>query len=109
MMSAPASSTPANMTKTGTHFPPMDSQPAQAEASPAERSDLRRQLVPVISPGKIETGDRDRDAAAQDPSLSLSQTSIFHVHDPHPDHLPIPDDHLSSTGRIKDANADFFD
>jgi hypothetical protein len=30
------------------------------------------------------------------------------VHDPHPDRLPIPDDHLSSTGRIKDANADLF-
>jgi hypothetical protein len=31
------------------------------------------------------------------------------VHDPHPNRLPIPDDHLSSTGRIEDANADFFD
>jgi hypothetical protein len=87
----------------------MDRQPANAEASPSERSDLLRQQVPVISPGKIETGDGDRDAAAQDPSLSLSQNSIFHVHDPHPNRLPIPDDNLSSTGRIEEANADFFD
>ena len=31
------------------------------------------------------------------------------VHDPHPNRLPIPDDHLTPTGRIEDANSDIFD
>ena len=74
----------------------------------AER-DLLRQLVPVISPGRIENGDRDSDDSSQSDPLSLSLHSISHVRDPHPNRLPIPDDNLSSTGRIEDANADFFD
>ena len=69
----------------------MDRQPAQAEASPSERSDLLRQLVPVISP-----------AALEEPEAMLASATT--VHDPHPNRLPIPDDYS-----IEDANADFFD
>jgi hypothetical protein len=69
----------------------------------AER-DLLRQLVPVISPGRIENGDRDSDDSSQSDPLSLSLHSISPVHDPHPNRLPIPDDYS-----IEDANADFFD
>ena len=79
----------------------MDRQPAQAEASPAERSDLLRHLVPVISPAADGRGE-----SPYSPEAMIASTTS--VHDPHPDRLPIPDDHLSSTGRIKDANADLF-
>ena len=74
----------------------------------AER-DLLRQLVPVISPEKIENGDRDSDDSSQADPLSLSLHSISTVHDPHPDRPKLPDDHLSSTGCIEDDKADFFD
>jgi hypothetical protein len=69
----------------------------------AER-DLLRQLVPVISPGKLEPGNRDRDTTEQDPTLPLSLHSISTVHDPHPDRPQLPDDYT-----IEDANADLFD
>ncbi len=76
-------------------------QPAQAEASPAERSDLLRQLVPGLWSASFSP------AANGDPAAVMETATT--VHDPHPNSLPIPDDNLSSTGRIKDANADFFD
>ena len=77
------------MTKTGTHFP-------QWTANLRAERDLLRQIVPVISP-----------AASENPETMIASATTFH--DPHPNRLPIPDDHLSSTGRIEDANADFFD
>jgi len=72
----------------------MDRQPAQAEASPSERSDLLRQLVPVISPAA------DNGRGGSRTALDLATT----VHDPHPNRIPVPDDYS-----IEDANADFFD
>jgi hypothetical protein len=80
----------------------MDRQPAQAEASPAARSDLLRQLVPGPRSASFSPA---ADSAPRNPHSALGLT----VHDPHPNRLPIPDDNLSSTGRIEDANADFFD
>ena len=58
-----------------------------------------RTLVRVISPAANDGRGGSRTA------LDIATT----VHDPHPDRPRLPDDHLSSTGRIEDANADFFD
>jgi hypothetical protein len=43
-------------------------------------------------------------AVENDPTSEIA----LHDHDPQPNRLLIPDDHLSSTGRIEDANADLF-
>ena len=76
----------------------MDSQPTQAEASPAERSDLLRQLVP--GPWSASSSPAADGRGGSRTALDLATT----VHDPHPNRLPIPDDYS-----IEDANADFFD
>ncbi len=47
---------PGEYDKTGTHFHPMGRQPAQAEASPAQRSDLLRQFVPTTTKNTIPIG-----------------------------------------------------
>ena len=71
----------------------MDRQPPQAEASPSERSDLLRQLVPVISPAAENGRGGSRTA------LDLANT----VHDPHPNRPQLPDVHT-----LDDVNEDLF-
>ena len=68
-------------------FPPMDRQPAQAEASPSERCDLLRQLVP--GPWSTDLMSVSSfTAALEEPETMLAGATT--VRDPHPDRLQLP-------------------